>query len=76
MKKLVVLLLALVMALSLTATAFADDVTLDVIIAQYGPNTNNWFLGDGMDGSNFVKKFEEANPWCPPASPTTMRRTS
>ena len=59
MKKLVVLLLALVMVLSLTATAFADDMTLDVIIAQYGPNTNNWFLGDGMDGSNFVKKFEE-----------------
>lgn len=62
MKKLVTLLLALVMALSLSSLAFADDVTLDVIIAQYGPNTNNWFLGDGMDGSNFVKKFEEANP--------------
>ena len=62
MKKLVTLLLALVMALSLTGMAFAEDVTLDVIIAQYGPNTNNWFLGDGMDGSNFVKKFEEANP--------------
>ena len=62
MKKLVTLLLALVMAVSLCGVAFADDITLDVIIAQYGPNTNNWFLGDGMDGSNFVKKFEEANP--------------
>ena len=62
MKKLVILLLALAMTLSLCGVAFADDVTLDVIIAQYGPNTNNWFLGDGMDGSNFVKKFEEANP--------------
>ena len=62
MKKLVTLLLALVMAVSLCGVAFAEDVTLDVIIAQYGPNTNNWFLGDGMDGSNFVKKFEEANP--------------
>ena len=62
MKKLVTLLLVLAMALSVCGVAFADDVTLDVIIAQYGPNTNNWFLGDGMDGSNFVKKFEEANP--------------
>jgi multiple sugar transport system substrate-binding protein len=33
-----------------------------VIICQYGPNTNEWFLGSGMDGSNFVAKFEEANP--------------
>ena len=45
MKKLVTLLLVLAMALSLCGVAFADDVTLDVIIAQYGPNTNNWFLG-------------------------------
>ena len=35
---------------------------LDVIICQYGPNTNEWFLGKGMDGSNFVEKFEAANP--------------
>ena len=38
------------------------DITLDVIICQYGPNTNEWFLGSGMDGSSFVAKFEEANP--------------
>ena len=41
----------------------ADGQTLlDVIICQYGPNTNDWFLGSGMDGSNFVEKFEAANP--------------
>lgn len=62
MKKLTTLLLVLAMLFTLCGVAFADDITLDVIIAQYGPNTNNWFLGDGMDGSNFVKKFEEANP--------------
>ena len=39
-----------------------DTVTLDVIICQYGPNTNDWFLGKGMDGTNFVEKFEQANP--------------
>ena len=56
-------MLALAVLLSLCAApAFAEDVTLDVIIAQYGPNTQNWFLGEGMDGSNFVAKFEEANP--------------
>lgn len=38
------------------------DITLDVIICQYGPNTNDWFLGTGMDGTNFAVKFEEANP--------------
>ena len=42
--------------------AAEGDITLDVIICQYGPNTNEWFLGSGMDGSNFVAKFEEANP--------------
>ena len=62
MKKLTTLLLVLAMLFTLCGVAFADDITLDVIIAQYGPNTNNWFLGDGMGGSNFVKKFEEANP--------------
>ena len=45
--------------MALTASA---EVELDVIICQYGPNTNEWFLGSGMDGSNFVAKFEEANP--------------
>ena len=65
MKKIIAMLLAVLMVLSLGATAFAaegDDITLDVIICQYGPSTENWFLGDGMDGTNFVAKFEEANP--------------
>ena len=63
MKKMLPLFLALVVLMSLAfAPASAEDVTLDVIIAQYGPNTQNWFLGEGMDGSNFVAKFEEANP--------------
>ena len=44
------------------ALAAQAEVELDVIICQYGPNTNDWFLGSGMDGSNFVEKFEEANP--------------
>ncbi|MBO7708958.1 MAG: extracellular solute-binding protein [Lachnospiraceae bacterium] len=44
------------------AFAAQADVELDVIIAQYGPNTNEWFLGSGMDGSNFVEKFEAENP--------------
>ena len=64
MKKLFALMLALVMVFALAApTAFADDpITLDVIICQYGPNTNDWFLGTGMDGTNFVDKFEAENP--------------
>ena len=62
MKKLVTLLLAVLLLTVFADFGLAEDITLDVIIAQYGPNTNNWFLGNGMDGSNFVKKFEEANP--------------
>ena len=42
--------------------ASGDDITLDVIICQYGPNTNDWFLGTGMNGTNFVDKFEAENP--------------
>ena len=63
MKKLLSVILALALFLSLgVVSAHAEDITLDVIIAQYGPNTQEWFLGSGMDGSNFVAKFEEANP--------------
>ena len=40
----------------------AEDITLDVIICQYGPNTQEWFLGKGMNGTNFVEKFESENP--------------
>jgi len=50
---------AMTMGLAMGAQA---DVELDVIIAQYGPNTQEWFLGSGMDGTNFVAKFEEENP--------------
>ena len=63
MKKISALLLALIMALSCVAIASADDpIELDVIIREYGNNTREWFLGSGMDGTNFVAKFEEANP--------------
>ena len=62
MKKLVTLLLVALLAVSCVCIGLAEEITLDVIIAQYGPNTQNWFLGDGMGGSNFVAKFEEANP--------------
>ena len=64
MKKYLALLLALIMVFALAApSAFAEDeITLDVIICQYGPNTNDWFLGTGMDGTNFVDKFEAENP--------------
>ena len=47
---------------ALPAFAEEGDITLDVIICQYGPNTNEWFLGSGMDGTNFVDKFEAENP--------------
>ena len=63
MKKFLSVVLALAMFLSLAAvTASAEDITLDVIICEYGNNTREWFLGSGMDGTNFVAKFEEANP--------------
>ncbi len=52
---------AAVMATGMAMAAHAE-VELDVIICQYGPNTNEWFLGSGMDGSNFVEKFEAENP--------------
>ena len=64
MKKVFALFLIVALMLCMVPAAFAadDDITLDVIICQYGPNTNDWFLGKGMDGSNFVEKFEAANP--------------
>jgi len=63
MKKLIALFLVLMLAVSCCAFAEgADEITLDVIICQYGPNTNDWFLGTGMNGTNFVDKFETENP--------------
>ena len=66
MKKMTKVLVGAALAMTLAAgtavMAQADDITLDVIICQYGPNTNEWFLGSGMDGTNFVAKFEEENP--------------
>ena len=58
MKKILAIALALCMVFSVCAvSAFADDeITLDVIICQYGPNTQEWFLGKGMNGTNFVDK--------------------
>ena len=66
MKKVLVVVLALCMVFAMAACGkqqeTGDEITLDVIICQYGPNTQDWFLGKGMDGSNFVDKFEAANP--------------
>lgn len=63
MKKLTALILALMLVLGCCAFAEGSgDITLDVIICQYGPNTNDWFLGSGMNGTNFVDKFESENP--------------
>ena len=64
MKKILAIALALCMVFSIGAvSAFADDdITLDVMICQYGPNTQEWFLGKGMNGTNFVDKFEAENP--------------
>ena len=64
MKKLLTgaLVLSMAAGAALSVSAAESDITLDVIICQYGPNTNEWFLGSGMDGSNFVEKFEAENP--------------
>ena len=58
------MLMASTTAILTAGMAFAAhaEVELDVIICQYGPNTNDWFLGSGMDDSNFVEKFEAENP--------------
>ena len=63
-KKLLALFLVLALVFCMIPAAFAadDEITLDVIICQYGPNTNDWFLGTGMNGTNFVEKFESENP--------------
>ena len=63
-KKIFALFLIVALMACMVPAAFAadDEITLDVIICQYGPNTNDWFLGTGMDGTNFVEKFEEENP--------------
>ena len=58
MKRLLALLLAALLMVSvISVSTAAEPVTLDVIICDYGPNTQNWFLGNGIDGSNFVKNF-------------------
>lgn len=62
MKKVVALLLALLMLSGMSAALAADPIELDVIICQYGNNTQEWFLGSGMNGTSFVKLFEEKNP--------------
>ena len=64
MKKILATVLVLCMVFAMVGTcAFAEEpITLDVIICQYGPNTQEWFLGTGMDGTNFVDKFEAENP--------------
>lgn len=64
MKKLVTLLLVALFAATCVCVGLAEEITLDVIIAEYGNNTRNWFErgGTGMNGSNFTELFEAANP--------------
>jgi multiple sugar transport system substrate-binding protein len=63
MKKIVALFLTILLTVSCIGFAAAeDDITLDVIICQYGNNTTNWFTGTGINGKSFVQLFEEANP--------------
>jgi len=63
-KKAAVLSGAVLSALLAGMTVCAEEpaITLDVILCEYGPNTRDWFLGSGMDGTNFVEKFEKENP--------------
>ena len=63
MKKILALALVLMMALGCAAFAHAEgEITLDVIICEYGNNTRDWFLGTGMNGTSFVELFQAANP--------------
>jgi len=63
MRRYLSILLALAMVLGLCGLAHADDqIELDVIICEYGNNTRDWFLGSGMNGTNFVDLFSAANP--------------
>ena len=62
MKKFLAILLTAMLALGCVSFASAEDITLNVIICQYGNNTQDWFLGTGMNGTNFVEKFEAENP--------------
>ncbi len=64
MKKILSLLLVLAVTLSFASCALAEDITLDVIICQYGTQTNAWFErgSTGMNGTNFTEKFEAENP--------------
>ena len=55
MKKIIAMLLAVMMLASLGTAAFAEDkVTVEVIAAQYGTKTADWWVG-------FEEKFEAAN---------------
>ena len=54
MKKIIALLLALVMLLSLTACGSSKKTELTVIAAEYGTQTKEWWAG-------FEKDFEEAH---------------
>ena len=41
MKKIATLLLAVLLLVTCVGFGLAEDITLDVIICQYGPNTND-----------------------------------
>lgn len=45
MEKVVTFLVGALMLVFMSSLVLAEgDITLDVIICQYGPNTNDWFL--------------------------------